>query len=86
MQVHQPIQKRTKALGKLKYREDVVITNSDKAGVVVLFDVRDYIKESERRLKHDPTTENNATVNKIITRFKNDKLVSSNVSDGLNLL
>ena len=57
-------------------------------------DVKDYIKESERQinnseqykhLENDPTTENNATANKVITRFKNDKFISSNVSDGLKL-
>ena len=36
-------------------------------------------------LEHDSTRENNATVNKVITRFKSDKLISSNVSDGLKL-
>ena len=53
------------------------------------FDVKDYIKKSERHLnesehyrhlKYDP--ENNTTINKVITRFKNDKLISNNVSDG----
>ena len=41
--------------------------------------------EQYRHLEHDPTPENNATVNKVITRFKNDKLISNNVSDGLKV-
>ena len=57
-----------------------------------MLDVKDQIKESERQLndnehhghlEYDPTTENNATVNKVITRLKNDKLVSNNGPDGL---
>ena len=86
--------KEQKALEELKHREDIVITNADKVGAVVILDVKDYIKESERQLndteyyrhlQHDPTTESNATGNKVITRFKNDKSISNNVSDGLKV-
>lgn len=83
MQVHQPIWKNKKtASEKLKHREDIVTTNSGKEGAVVIIDVKYYIKESERQLydtkhyrhlKHDITTENNATFNIVITRFRNDK-------------
>ena len=85
--------KQQKALKELKHREDIVITNAVKEGAVIV-DVKDYIKESERQinnseqykhLENDPTTENNATANKVITRFKNDKFISSNVSDGLKV-
>ena len=37
-----------KALEELKYR-DIVITNTEKGGAVVILDVKDYIKESERQ-------------------------------------
>ena len=86
--------KEQNALKELKCREDVVITDADKGGAVVILDVKDYIKESERKLnddehyrhlQHDPTTENNATVSKVIARFKNDKLIRNNVSDGLKV-
>ena len=86
--------KEQKALKELKHREDIVITNTDEGGAVVRVDVKDYIKESERQLKdtkhyrhfeHHPTTENNATVNKVKTRLTNDKLISNNVSDELKV-
>ena len=51
MQVHQPIQKKEqKTLQELKHREDIVITNADKVGAVVILEVKNYIKESERHL------------------------------------
>ena len=59
---------------------------------MVILNVKEYIKESERQLnnaehyrhlEHDGKTENKATVNKVITKFKNDKLISSNVLNGL---
>ena len=40
-------EKEQKALEELKHREDIVISNADKGGTVVIFDVKDYIKESE---------------------------------------
>ena len=70
--------KEQKALQELQSREDIVITNADKDGAVVILDVEDCIKEVERqlhntenykRLNHNPTTTNNKTVNKLIKRF-----------------
>ena len=55
------------------YWDDIVITNAGKGGALVILDVKDYIKESERQLKTD---------NKVISRFKNDKLISNTVSHG----
>ena len=81
MQVLQPIQKKQNILKWLKHREDVVIANAEKGDTVVIIEVKDYIKESERELndiehyrhlEHDSTTEHSATVNKVIARFKND--------------
>ena len=71
MQVHQPIQK------KKKIRQ----SNAEKDSAVVILDSKDYIKKSERHLKnpkhyrhleHNPTTVNNATVNKALIRFKDE--------------
>ena len=79
--------KKQKTLEELKHRED-------KRGAVVILDIKDYNKESEKQLnnteqhkhlEHDPTTENNATVNKVIARFKDEKLIGRNVSDGLKV-
>ena len=73
---------------ELKHRENIVLTNAEKGGAVGIFDVKDYIKESKRQLnhtehykhlEHDPTAENNATVNKVLTRIKNYKLICNNV-------
>ena len=56
--------------------------------------MKDYVKEFERQLsntkhyrhlEHDPTIENSSTVNKVITRFRNDRLICSNVSVGLKV-
>ena len=62
-----------KALEELKYR-DIVITNTEKGGAVVILDVKDYMKdkqhEHDRHLEHDPTTGNNATVNKVLKRIQ----------------
>ena len=78
-----------KVLEERKHIEDYVMANDDKGGTVIK-DVKDYSKEFERQLndtkqhyrhlKHDPTIEN-----KVLTRFKNDKLISSNVWDGLKV-
>ena len=42
--------KEQKALQELKHRDDIVITDADKGGAVVILDVEDYIKEAERQL------------------------------------
>ena len=36
---------------ELQSRNDIVITDADKGGAVVILDVKDYIKEAERQLK-----------------------------------
>ena len=64
--------KEPKALQQLQSKDDTVITETDKVGVVVILDVEDYIKEAERhlhntenykKLNRNPTTINNDTVN-----------------------
>ena len=85
--------KEQNALQELEHRE-IVLTSTDKGVTVVILEVKDYTKESERQSndtehckhpEHDPTTESNATVNKVITRFRNDNLISSNVSVGVKV-
>ena len=44
MQVHQPIWEEQKTLRELKYREDIVIANTDKGRELVVVDVKDCIK------------------------------------------
>lgn len=41
--------KESKGLEKLKHRQDIVMTNVDKGGEVVILDFKDYIKEFERQ-------------------------------------
>ena len=65
---------------------DIIIKKADKGGAVVIKDVEDYAKEAEyqlnnkdtdKKLQHDPT--------KTITLFKNDKLITENISNGLQV-
>ena len=83
--------KEQKSLEELQHKEGIVITNVHKGGAAVVLNVKEFIKESERQLsdskhyrhlEHDPTTVNNAIVNKIMTIFKIDKLISSTLLDG----
>ena len=41
----------TKALQELSERDDIMITKADKAGALVIVDVKDYIREAESQLK-----------------------------------
>ena len=85
--------KEQKALQELQSRDNIVITDAAKGGMVVIFDV-DYIKEAERqlhktenykRLNHNPTTFNNETVNKIIRRFQKENLICKNIAEGMKI-
>ena len=77
---------------ELQPRNDIVITNADKGGAVVILDVEDYIKDAERQLNNkenyrkiicDPTTANNEPIHKVISRFQKENLLSKNISEGL---
>ena len=94
MQVHQPIQKKPKSIRRTKTQRRYCHNKRWQRRCSSHTWCKDYIKESERQLngtehyrhlQHDPTTENNATVNKVITRFKNDKLISNNASYALKV-
>ena len=74
---------------ELQSRKDIAITNAKKGGVVVIVDVEDYVKEAERQLNnkenyrkinYDPTTVNNETIHKVISRFQKENLLSKNIS------
>ena len=84
--------KELKAMQELQSRNDIVITDADKGGAVVILDVEDYVKQAERQLNNkenyrkkicDPTTANNETIQKVISRFQKESLLSKNISEGL---
>ena len=68
-----------KSMKELSEQEDITITKADKGGAVVIVDVKDYEKETERQLNNtknyrklheEPTAINNKLVNDMIERFK----------------
>ena len=80
------------ALKDLSKRDDIIITNADKGGAVVIMDVNDYIREAKRQLNDsknykvlakDPTTTNNDLVNQTIDRFTKEQLINENIANGL---
>ena len=77
---------------ELQSRNDIVITDANKGGAVVILDVEDYFKETERQLNnkenyrkiiYNLTTANNETIHKVISRFQKENLLSKNISEGL---
>ena len=73
---------------------DLMITNADKGGAVVIMDTDSYIKEANRQLSdkasykqltQDPTLQHNRMVNQTIERFKNEKLLPQKVVDRLKV-
>ena len=77
---------------ELQSRNDIVIIDADKGGAVVILDVEDYLKKAERQLNnkekyrkinYEPTTVNNETIYKVISRFQKENLQSKNISEGL---
>ena len=80
------------SMKELSEREDIIITKASKGGAVVIMDVKDYIKETERqlnntenfkKLQEDPTATNMKLVNDAIERFKKQKLINEKVAEGL---
>ena len=72
-----------KSLEDLKARDDIIITNVDNVGAVVILDGKGYVKECERQLnntKHyrhlqqDSIVTSNKLVHNLIERFENEKL------------
>ena len=77
---------------ELRSRNDIVIADAYKGGAVVILDVEDSVKEAESKLNnkenyreiiYDPTTANNETIHKVISRFQKENLLSKNISEGL---
>ena len=82
------------AMEELAKRKDLIITNGDKGGAVVIMDTDSYIKEANRQLSdkasykqltQDPTLQHNRMVNQTIERFKNEKLLPQKIADGLKI-
>ena len=70
-------------------REDIIMTKADKGGAIAIVDVKDYIKEAERKLNNtenyrkrqkDSTATNTKLVNDTIERFKKQKLINEKVA------
>ena len=81
------------ALKQLEKRQDIIISNADKGGAVVIMDTDKFIEEADcqlsdstnyKKLQKDPTLQNNKLVNDTTTRFKKEKLLPQNIADGLN--
>ena len=79
---------------ELQSRKDIIVTYADKGGSAVILDVEDYVKKAERQLNDkenyrkincDPTTLNNETIHKTISRFQKEYLLSRNISEGLKI-
>ena len=73
-----------KAMEELEKRKDIIITNADKGGAVVIMDVEKYINEANRqlsdkrnykKLQEDPTLQHSNLVNNTIVRFKKEDLL-----------
>ena len=80
------------ALKDLSKRDDIIITNADKGGGVVIMDVNDYNREAKCQLNDsknhkvlakDPTATNNDLVNQTIDRFTEEQLINKNSANGL---
>ena len=64
---------------ELAKRKDIIITNADKGGAVVIMDVEKYINEANRqlsnkrnykKLQEDPTLQHSSLFKDAIDRFK----------------
>ena len=83
-----------KSLEDLKARDDIIITNVDNVGAVVILDGKGYVRECERQLnntKHyrhlqqDSIVTSNKLVHNLIERFENEKLIPQNIAKGLKI-
>ena len=76
------------SLNKLKIRDDIIITHADIGGAVVIIDVNDYIKETNRQLSDtkcytklpsDLTSLNAKIINETINKFVKENLLANNL-------
>lgn len=83
-----------KSLEDLKARDEIIITNVDNVGAVVILDGKGYVKECERQLnntKHyrhlqkDSIVRSDKLVHNLIERFENEKLIPQNIARGLKI-
>ena len=84
--------KEIKALNDLKDSEDIVITNADKGGAIVISDVKDYVEEANRQLSNrnhyqklpnNPTTEHAALVENAIDSLRISGALDENMANKL---
>ena len=82
------------AMEELAKRKDLIITNADKGGALVIMDTDIYIKEANRQLSdkasykqftQDPTLQHNRIVNQTIEMFRNEKLLPQKIADRLKV-
>ena len=75
---------------KLQSRNEIIITEGNKGGAVVILDVYYYVKKAERQfnnkenyksVNYDPPTANNETIYKFTLRFQKENFLSKNISE-----
>ena len=80
------------ALKYLSKRDDIIITNADKSGAVVIIHVNDYSREAKCQLNDprnykvpakDPATTNNDLINQTIGTFTKEQLINDSNANGL---
>ena len=81
------------ALKVLLKRDDIIITNVDKGGAVVIMDVNNCTREAKPQLndsknykvltKDHTTTNNNNLINQTFVRFTKEQLINENIANGL---
>ena len=80
----------TEAIKELYKREDIIITNTDKVGVLFIVDTKDHFSQAKLQLKNkdtyhilpeDPTLGNNKLVNLVNNRLKIEKLSTDKITD-----
>ena len=83
-----------KALQDLMERNEILICNADKGGIVAIMDVKDYIQEAERQLSDNnfykklltnPTSLHAELVNNAIEQLRNRNLINEKVAQGLKV-
>ena len=87
-------EKEQKPLQEVKVRDEIVITNSDKGAVLLIMDVKNYVKEFERQLNNTgnynhlqkgPIATSNELEHSVIKRFETEKLFRKNIAEGLKI-
>ena len=83
-----------KTLEELSKRDDIIITNADKGGAIVIMDIDKYICEAQRthndennykKLQTDSTLQHKKLVNGTVERVKKDQSIPTKIADGLIL-